>query len=50
MLRLVFISQYNLDIDNDDYSQFIDDTSQIPMIGQNGEIIIEEEDNEETTN
>jgi len=38
-----------IDIDNEDYSQFIEDTSQLPILNQNGELVIEEqpEDQEE---
>jgi hypothetical protein len=45
----VCITSYTIDIDNEDYSQFIEDTSQLPILNQNGELVIEEqpEDQEE---
>lgn len=34
------ITFVTIDIDNDDYSQFIEDHSQLPILGENGEIIV----------
>ncbi len=44
---------HDLDIDNEDYSQFIEDTSQLPILNDNDELVIEEEperEDELTTN